>query len=53
MLQVEQGNIALQENAAYEPTTRKPTIVFHSSSVQYEEVVPVKQRNILTLLVQE
>ena len=38
MLQVEQGDIALQDNAAYGPTTRKPT---HFSSVQYEKVVPV------------
>ena len=41
VLPIEQGDIALQENAAYGPTTKKP-----SDSVQYEEVIPLEQRNI-------
>ena len=38
---IEQGDIALQENAAYGPTTKKP-----SDGVQYEEVISLEQRNI-------
>ena len=41
VLPIEQGDIALQENAAYGPTTKKP-----SDGVQYEEVIPLEQRNI-------
>ena len=40
VLPIEQGDIALQENAAYGPTTKKP-----SDGVQYEEVIPLEQRN--------
>ena len=41
VLPIEQGDIPLQENAAYGPTTKKP-----SDGVQYEEVIPIEQRNI-------
>ena len=42
VLPIEQGDIALQENAAYGPTTTKKP----SDGVQYEEVIPLEQRNI-------
>ena len=45
VLPIEQGDIALQENVAYGPTTKKPI-----DGVQYEEVIPIEQRNNISLV---